>query len=217
MPSDNAIVHVIDDDEAVRQSLAFLLGTAGLEVRTYDSATAFLDALPNVVAGCVITDVRMPVVGGLELLRRLRKLKLAVPVIVITGHGDVPLAVEAMKMGAADFLEKPFDDEALLASVRSALNALDRDRKREVERSEIESRLSGLSSREREVLEGLVAGQANKQIAHALGISPRTIEIYRANLMTKMQAASLSDLVRMAMIAGVIGPAAESESGVSPA
>ena len=217
MPSDKAVVHVIDDDEAVRQSLAFLLGTAGLEVRTYDSATAFLDALPNVVAGCVITDVRMPVVGGLELLRRLRKLKLAVPVIVITGHGDVPLAVEAMKMGAADFLEKPFDDEALLASVRSALNALDRDRKREVERSEIESRLSGLSSREREVLEGLVAGQANKQIAHALGISPRTIEIYRANLMTKMQAASLSDLVRMAMIAGVIGPAAESESGVSPA
>ena len=216
MPSDKAVVHVIDDDEAVRQSLAFLLGTAGLEVRTYDSATAFLDALPNVVAGCVITDVRMPVVGGLELLRRLRKLKLAVPVIVITGHGDVPLAVEAMKMGAADFLEKPFDDEALLASVRSALNALDRDRKREVERSEIESRLSGLSSREREVLEGLVAGQANKQIAHALGISPRTIEIYRANLMTKMQAASLSDLVRMAMIAGVIGPAAESENGVSP-
>jgi len=216
MPSDKAVVHVIDDDEAVRQSLVFLLGTAGLEVRTYDSATAFLDALPNVVAGCVITDVRMPVVGGLELLRRLRKLKLAVPVIVITGHGDVPLAVEAMKMGAADFLEKPFDDEALLASVRSALNALDRDRKREVERSEIKTRLSGLSSREREVLEGLVAGQANKQIAHALGISPRTIEIYRANLMTKMQAASLSDLVRMAMIAGVIGPAAESESGVSP-
>ena len=216
MPSDKAVVHVIDDDEAVRQSLVFLLGTAGLEVRTYDSATAFLDALPNVVAGCVITDVRMPVIGGIELLRRLRKLKLAVPVIVITGHGDVPLAVEAMKMGAADFLEKPFDDEALLASVRSALNALDRDRKREVERSEIESRLSGLSSREREVLEGLVAGQANKQIAHALGISPRTIEIYRANLMTKMQAASLSDLVRMAMIAGVIGPAAESENGVSP-
>ena len=216
MPSDKAVVHVIDDDEAVRQSLVFLLGTAGLEVRTYDSATAFLDALPNVVAGCVITDVRMPVVGGLELLRRLRKLKLAVPVIVITGHGDVPLAVEAMKMGAADFLEKPFDDEALLASVRSALNALDRNRKREAERSEIKTRLSGLSSREREVLEGLVAGQANKQIAHALGISPRTIEIYRANLMTKMQAASLSDLVRMAMIAGVIGPAAESESGVSP-
>jgi two-component system, LuxR family, response regulator FixJ len=215
MPSDEAVVHVIDDDEAVRQSLAFLLGTAGFDVRTYDSATAFLDNLSNIVAGCVITDVRMPVISGIELLRRLRKLKHAVPVIVITGHGDVPLAVEAMKIGAADFLEKPFDDEALLASVRSALNALNRDRKREAERSEIESRLSALSSREREVLEGLVAGQANKQIAHALGISPRTIEIYRANLMTKMRAASLSELVRMAMIAGVIGPAAEPESGVS--
>jgi two-component system, LuxR family, response regulator FixJ len=215
MPSDKAVVHVIDDDEAVRQSLAFLLGTAGFDVRTYDSATAFLDNLSNIVAGCVITDVRMPVISGIELLRRLRKLKHAVPVIVITGHGDVPLAVEAMKIGAADFLEKPFDDEALLASVRSALNAADRDRRREAERSGIESRLSGLSSREREVLEGLVAGQANKQIAHALGISPRTIEIYRANLMTKMQAASLSELVRMAMIAGVIGPTAEPESGVS--
>ena len=215
MPSDKAVVHVIDDDEAVRQSLAFLLGTAGLEVRTYDSATAFLDAVSNVAEGCVITDVRMPGISGIELLRRLRKLKLAVPVIVITGHADVPLAVEAMKIGAADFLEKPFDDEVLLASVRSALNALDRDRKREAERSEIQGRLAGLSSRERDVLEGLVAGQANKQIAHGLGISPRTIEIYRANLMTKMQAASLSDLVRMAMIAGIIGP--ESDTGLSSA
>jgi two-component system, LuxR family, response regulator FixJ len=206
MPSDKAIVHVIDDDEAVRQSLAFLLGTAGLETQTYESATAFLNAAPKIASGCVITDVRMPEIGGIELLRRLRKLKLAVPVIVITGHGDVPLAVEAMKIGAADFLEKPFDDEALLASVRSALNILDRDREREAERSEIEGRLAELSSREREVLEGLVAGQANKQIAHALGISPRTIEIYRANLMTKMHAASLSDLVRMALITGILGP-----------
>jgi two-component system response regulator FixJ len=155
----------------------------------------------------------MPGISGIELLRNLRKRKLAVPVIVITGHGDVPLAVEAMKIGAADFLEKPFDDEALLASVRSALDILHKDRRREAERNEIESRLAGLSSREREVLEGLVAGQANKQIAHALGISPRTVEIYRANLMTKMQAASLSDLVRMAMIAGILGP--QSDSGDS--
>jgi two-component system, LuxR family, response regulator FixJ len=212
MPSDEDVVHVIDDDEAVRQSLAFLLGTAGLAARTYDSATAFLDVASEAAAGCVITDVRMPGISGIELLRRLRKLKLTVPVIVITGHGDVPLAVEAMKIGAADFLEKPFDDDALLASVRSALDTLHRDRKREAELSEIETRLAGLSSREREVLEGLVAGQANKQIAHALGISPRTIEIYRANLMTKMQAASLSDLVRMAMIAGIIGPASERNS-----
>jgi two-component system response regulator FixJ len=154
----------------------------------------------------------MPGISGIELLRSLRKRKLALPVIVITGHGDVPLAVEAMKIGAADFLEKPFDDEALLASVRSALDTLQKDPRRESERNEIESRLAGLSSREREVLEGLVAGQANKQIAHALGISPRTIEIYRANLMTKMRAASLSDLVRMAMIAGILGPQSNSDA-----
>lgn len=206
MPSDKATVHVIDDDEAMRQSLAFLLGTVGLEVQTYESAVAFLDVAPKVKAGCVITDVRMPTLSGVELLRRLRELKLSIPVIVITGHGDVPLAVEAMKAGAIDFLEKPFDDEVLLTSVRSALNQLDRDQKRQLERSDIEARLATLSNRERDVLEGLVAGLANKQIAYDLGISPRTIEIYRANLMTKMQAASLSDLVRMALIAGLLGP-----------
>jgi two-component system response regulator FixJ len=206
MPSDKAVVHVIDDDEAMRQSLAFLLGTVGLEVQTYESAVAFLEVAPTVKAGCVITDVRMPGLSGVDLLRQLRERKLGIPVIVITGHGDVALAVEAMKIGAMDFLEKPFDDETLLASVRSALNQLDRDRKREAERSDIESRLATLSNRERDVLQGLVAGHANKQIAYDLGISPRTIEIYRANLMTKMQAASLSDLVRMALIAGILGP-----------
>jgi two-component system, LuxR family, response regulator FixJ len=206
MPSDKAVVHVIDDDEAMRQSLAFLLGTVGMEVQTYESAAAFLEIAPTVKAGCVITDVRMPGLSGVELLRQLRERKLGIPVIVITGHGDVRLAVEAMKIGAMDFLEKPFDDEALLASVRSALNQVDRDRKREAERSDIEGRLATLSNRERDVLQGLVAGHANKQIAYDLGISPRTIEIYRANLMTKMQAASLSDLVRMALVAGILGP-----------
>jgi two-component system response regulator FixJ len=212
MPSDKAIVHVIDDDDAVRQSLAFLLGTAGIDVQTYESAVAFLDVAAKVKLGCVITDVRMPELSGVDLLRRLRELKLGVPVIVITGHGDVPLAVEAMKIGAVDFLEKPFDDEVLLASVRSALNQLDRDSKRQAERGEIEGRLAALSNRERDVLEGLVAGHANKQIAYDLGISPRTIEIYRANLMTKMQAASLSDLVRMALIAGILGQNAPNSS-----
>ncbi len=206
MPFDQATVHVIDDDEAVRHSLAFLLAAAGIEVQTYESATAFLDVATTVKTGCVITDVRMPEVSGIDLLRRLEELKLGVPVIVITGHGDVPLAVEAMKIGAVDFIEKPFDDEVLLTSVRSALNRLDRDHKRQAERREVEARLATLSSRERDVLEGLVAGQANKQIAYELGISPRTIEIYRANLMTKMQAASLSDLVRMALTAGILGP-----------
>jgi two-component system response regulator FixJ len=151
----------------------------------------------------------MPELSGVDLLRRLRELKLGIPVIVITGHGDVPLAVEAMKLGALDFLEKPFDDELLLASVRSALDKLNQDQRRQAERSEIEGRLAALSNRERDVLEGLVSGQANKQIAYDLGISPRTIEIYRANLMTKMQAASLSDLVRMALIAGILGPGSD--------
>ena len=209
MPSDKAVVHVIDDDEAMRKSLAFLLGAVGMEVRTYESALGFLDVAPNAEAGCVITDVRMPGLSGVDLLRRLRELKLGIPVIVITGHGDVPLAVEAMKIGALDFLEKPFDDEVLLASVRSALNQLDQDQRRQGERNEIERRLAALSNRERDVLEGLVSGHANKQIAYDLGISPRTIEIYRANLMTKMQAASLSDLVRMALIAGILGPDSE--------
>jgi two-component system response regulator FixJ len=203
MRSDPALVHVIDDDEPARQSLAFLLGTAGVEVRTYDSAVAFLNEATGVKTGCVITDVRMPEVSGIDLLHRLKELRVDVPVIVITGHGDVPLAVEAMKIGAFDFLEKPFDDEMLLASVRSALDRQDRDSQRHAERAEIEGRLAALSKRERDVLEGLVAGKANKQIAFDLGISPRTVEIYRANLMTKMQAASLSDLVRMALLAGI--------------
>jgi two-component system, LuxR family, response regulator FixJ len=205
MPSEKAPVHVIDDDEALRESLSFLLRSAGIEVKTYSSATTFLASLPDTGLTCVITDVRMPGMSGVELLRRLRELKLEIPVIVITGHGDVPLAVEAMKMGAIDFLEKPFDDEVLLASVRSALKQQDGESKRRTERAEIESKLASLSNRERDVLEGLVAGQANKQIAYDLGISPRTVEIYRANLMSKMKAGSLSELVRMALIVGLIG------------
>lgn len=206
MPSEKAIVHVIDDDEAIRQSLAFLLQAAKLEVKTYSTAMAFLDALPDAASGCVITDVRMPGMSGVDLLRRLKELKIGVPVIVITGHGDVALAVEAMKAGAVDFLEKPFDDDVLLASVQSALKRQDGETKRHTERLEIEGRLAGLSNRERDVLGGLVAGRANKQIAFDLGISPRTVEIYRANLMNKMKAGSLSDLVRMALIVGIVGP-----------
>jgi two-component system response regulator FixJ len=204
MPFDSDIVHVIDDDEASRQSLAFLLESAQIGVRTYASATMFLDLMPRTRASCVVTDVRMPGMSGIDLLRRLKELGIEVPVIVITGHGDVPLAVEAMKIGAADFLEKPFDDEVLLASVRSALRQRDGEKKRHSERSEIDARLAALSNRERDVLTGLVAGRANKQIAYDLGISPRTVEIYRANLMNKMHAGSLSELVRMALVAGML-------------
>lgn len=204
MPDENIFVHVIDDDEAARNSLAFLLGTAKINVKTYDSASEFLKVAANVTSGCVITDVRMPDISGIDLLRRLKELRVGLPVIVITGHADVQLAVKAMKIGAADFLEKPFDEEVLLATVRSALNRQDSEGKRRADRLNVENRLASLSKRERDVLEGLVAGLANKQIAFDLKISPRTIEIYRANLMTKMQAASLSDLVRMALIAGIL-------------
>ena len=199
-----AIVHVIDDDEAVRQSIEFLLRTSGVTARTYDSASAFLNALPTIDSGCIITDVRTPGISGIDLLRRLGEMRIKMPVIVITGHGDVPLAVEAMKIGAADFLEKPFDDELLLRSVRSALNRSQQNAARDAERAEVEARLSTLTNREREVLEGLVAGKPNKVIAFDLAISPRTVEIYRANVMTKMEAASLSELVRMALVIGVM-------------
>src|SRR5882757_544068 len=212
----DAVVYVIDDDEAVRDSLRFLLNTAGLVAQTYESATSFLDHLPRVKAGCIVTDVRMPGLSGLDLLRRLKELHSAVPVIVITGHGDVPLAVEAMKSGAADFLEKPFDDGALLAAVNVALRDQGASAKRDADRVGVMDRLATLTARERQVLEGLGAGHPNKTIAFDHGISPRTVEIYRANVMSKMQAASLSDLVRMALIAGMLDEAPRSEPSKSP-
>ena len=205
MPSEPLVVHVIDDDEAMRQSLSFLLRTVKIQAETYESANAFLDALPKIKTGCVVTDVRMPGLSGIDLLRRLRELKIALPVIVITGHGDVPLAVEAMKFGAVDFLEKPFDDTVLLGAVQSALNAQTTDQERQKLQKAIHERLATLSKREHDVLEGLIAGNPNKTIAFDLGISPRTVEIYRANVMTKMQASSLSDLVRMALVGGILG------------
>ncbi len=198
------IVHVIDDDAAVRDSLAFLLRSAQIEVTTYESAVAFLRGKLPEGPGCIVTDVRMPEIGGIELLQRLRDRNVSMPVIVITGHGDVPLAVEAMKLGAADFLEKPFPDESLLEAVHAALASEETSSKRSVELAAINEKLASLSNRERQVLEGLVSGNPNKAIAYDLDISPRTVEIYRANLMTKMNASSLSDLVRMALLAGVL-------------
>ena len=204
MPSDADIVHVVDDDEAMRDSMAFLLRAANFQVQTYAAATDFLEALPQIKAGCVVTDVRMPGMSGIELLQRLRELKVSLPVIVVSGHGDVPLAVEAMKTGALDFIEKPFDDDVFLRAVRMALSAHAVDSQRQAQKATINSRLESLSNREREVLEGLVAGHPNKTIAYDLGISPRTVEIYRANVMEKMQAGSLSDLVRMALVGGLL-------------
>ena len=195
------VVHVIDDDEAARESLEFLLDCAGLEVRGYESAAAFLEALPTLEHGCIVTDVRMPGMSGIELVARLKELGVADPVIVITGHADVPMAIDAMKRGVDDFIEKPFDDRTILSSIRSALSRHVEAAERRAERDRIRERLAALSPRERDVLDGLVEGRPNKIIAFDLGISARTVEVYRANLMTKMQAGSLSELVRMAMVA----------------
>ncbi len=201
--STEATVHIIDDDAAVRDSLSFLLESTGLRTKTYESAQRFLIAVKSLERGCIITDVRMPEMSGLDLVRELKRKGISDPVIVITGHADVPLAVEAMKEGVADFIEKPFSDETIIGSIHSALRRAAGAREEADERQVVTARLNGLSSREREVLEGLVAGRANKVIAFELGISPRTVEVYRANVMTKMQASSLSDLVRMALLTGV--------------
>ena len=200
----DTIVHVIDDDAAVRDSIAFLLETAYLTARTYESALAFL-AAANRPAGCIVTDVRMPEMTGIELARRLRDSGSTEPVIVITGHADVPLAIEAMRAGVVDFIEKPFDDEVLLASIQRVVSQAKEASSADAERRELADRIDSLSARERDVLQGLIKGHANKVIAFDLGISPRTVEVYRANVMTKMQANSLSELVRMVLTAGSVG------------
>lgn len=199
--ADAPLVHVVDDDEAVRDSLALLLESSGMSARTYDSAAAFLRALPNLASGCVLTDVRMPDLDGLELQRRLMELGVQMPVIVMTGHGDVPIAVEALKAGAADFLEKPFDDAQLLAAVSSALAAGQRAQDEQAALAGIARRLTSLTPREREVLDRLVAGQPNKTIAYDLGSSPRTVEVHRARVMEKMGVRNLPELVRITIAA----------------
>jgi two-component system response regulator FixJ len=197
-------VYVIDDDEAMRDSLDFLLGAADFDVTLFESALHFLDALPCIDFGCVVPDVRMPGVDGIELLQRLKTSRSSFPVLIMTGQGDVPLAVEAMKLGAVDFVEKPFEDDRLIGMIDVALKQAESGARSEAAVLDIAARVENLSPRERQVMEGLVAGLSNKQIAREYDISPRTIEVYRANVMTKMQAGSLSELVRLAMRAGAI-------------
>ncbi|MBR0811188.1 response regulator transcription factor FixJ [Bradyrhizobium diazoefficiens] len=197
-------VYVIDDDAAMRDSLNFLLDSAGFGVTLFDSAIAFLNALPGLGFGCVVSDVRMPGLDGIELLKRMKALQSAFPILIMTGHGDVPLAVEAMKLGAVDFLEKPFEDDRLTAMIESAIRQAEPAAKNEAVSQDVAARVASLSPRERQVMEGLIAGLSNKLIAREYDISPRTIEVYRANVMTKMQAGSLSELVRLAMRAGML-------------
>src|SRR4051812_20461293 len=197
-------VYVIDDDEAMRDSLMFLLDSAGYEVTLFETARQFLDALPALAFGCVVSDVRMPGIDGIELLKRLKATHSAFPIVIMTGHGDVPLAVETMKLGAVDFLEKPFEDDRLIAMIDTAIREAEPAAKSEAVAHDIAARAASLSPRERQVMDGLIAGMSNKLIAREYDISPRTIEVYRANVMTKMQANSLSELVRLGMRAGLI-------------
>ncbi|NIJ41498.1 two-component system response regulator FixJ [Parvibaculum indicum] len=204
--SAESTVFIVDDDEAVRESLQALVETEGYAVQAFDSARGFLDGFASPDIGCLVVDVRMPDMGGLELQAELVARGNGLPVIVVTGHGDVPLAVQAMKAGAVDFIEKPYNDQQLLDTIA---RALDMARNRQSQSSfaqEARERVASLTPREAQVLEHLVAGRANKVIAYELGISPRTIEIHRAHVMEKMQARSLSDLVRMALEAGVRTP-----------
>jgi two-component system, LuxR family, response regulator FixJ len=201
MAIDDYTVHVVDDEEAVRKSMAFLLTTAGFTVRVHETATAFLAAAPTIRNGCLITDLRMPDMSGVELLRSLKTAELPIPAIVITGHGDVPMAVEAMKAGALDFIEKPFEDELLITAVKHAAMQLS-DVHDDLEGVEaIHLHLSELTDRERQVFWAVVEGLANKTIAYDLNISSRTVEVHRANVMSKMKAKSLPELVRMALAA----------------
>ncbi len=200
MMVNNAVVHLIDDDAAVRHALAFLLTTAGHAVRVYESGSAFLDALATLQPGCIVSDLRMPGIDGMQLQRRLKELEINLPLIMMTGHADVPLAVEAMKAGAVDFIEKPFDDDLFLSAIQVALNRYNKTGQHDSELARIQAKLQTLSAREAQVLQGLLAGHPNKTIAYDLNLSPRTVEVHRANVMTKMAATSLSDLIRMALL-----------------
>jgi two-component system response regulator FixJ len=200
-------IFIVDDDAAVRDSLCALLEAEGFAVEGFESAKAFLGGFKSKEACCVIADIRMPDMDGLELQEEIIKRGWGLPVIIITGHGDVPLAVRAMKAGAVDFIEKPFDDEILRASINRGIAQSRRSRGENAVVQEVESRIAQLTAREREVMEHLVAGRPNKVIAHRMDISPRTVEVHRGRVMEKMQARSLSDLVRMALAAKIEIPA----------
>jgi FixJ family two-component response regulator len=199
MPRAEHTIFIVDDDEAMRDSLALLVESEGFAARTFGSAIEFLNALDPTVGGCVLADVRMPGMSGLELLDLLRAKGAPIPIILITGHGDVPMAVAALKSGAADFFEKPFDDAQLIASLRLAIDRGASRRRAELATAEVRERRSRLTQREREVMDLIVEGHPNKVVADRLSISPRTVEVYRANVMEKMQARNLSELVRMAL------------------
>jgi two-component system response regulator FixJ len=205
MPTGDYTVHIVDDEEAVRKSLAFMLTMNGFAVRLHESATAFIAFAPGARDAVLITDLRMPDMSGVELISKISTMKKRIPSVVITGHGDVPMAVEAMKAGAIDFIEKPFEDTLIIEAIRRAAERLSDSTIEAETADDVRGRLETLSGRERQVLSAVIAGLPNKSIAYDLDISPRTVEVHRANVMTKMNAKSLPELIRMAM-AGGFGP-----------
>ncbi len=206
-----ANVFVVDDDQAMRNSLKWLIESVGMHVETYESATEFIRNYYPGRAGCLLLDVRMPGMSGLELQQYFAENQINIPIIIITGHGDVPMAVRAMKAGAVDFIEKPFNDELLLESIRNALNIDVERRAAQAERAEIATRLAHLTPRELEVMEMVTDGKSNKEIAQTLGVSAKTVEAHRARVMEKMQARSLADLVKMAVAANMTGTGTEGD------
>ena len=203
MSNSEATVFVVDDDLAMRNSLKWLIESVGMQVETYGSADEFIQNYYPGRSGCLLLDVRMPGMSGLELQEHFLEKRIKIPIIIITGHGDVPMAVRAMKAGAIDFIEKPFNDEFLLDSIRTALDMDEEQRMQQAQRAEIAARLAHLTPREHEVMEMVTEGKSNKEIASALGVSAKTVEAHRARVMEKMQADSLAELVRMAMAANV--------------
>ena len=213
MADDGRHVHLVDDDEAIRRSASFMLRTSGYLVKTYASGVEFLGVVKDAVPGCVLLDVRMPEIDGLEVQAALKERGVLLPVVVMTGHGDINTAVEAMKLGAVDFIEKPFEKAVLLSAIEAGLERLDKSAKRHVRADEARVKLGVLTPRELDVMKGLVRGHPNKTIAYDLDISPRTVEIHRANLMTKLGVHSLSEALRIAFAAGLGGEDGEDNAG----
>lgn len=201
--SDRKLVHIVDDEEAIRRSASFMLKTSGYAVETWANGVAFLKEIRHVSEGCILLDVRMPEMDGLEVQQALLERGVTMPVIILTGHADVSIAVRAMKAGAVDFLEKPFEKAVLIASIEAAFARMEAAEGAAARSAEAEVVLGILTPREREVLEGLAQGLPNKTIAYNLGISPRTVEVHRANLMAKLEVRSLSDALRLAFAAGL--------------
>ncbi|WP_188055998.1 MULTISPECIES: response regulator FixJ [unclassified Sphingosinithalassobacter] len=203
--SEKRVIHLVDDEDAIRRSAGFMLRTSGFEVKTYPSGVEFLKEAKAADPGCILLDVRMPEMDGLEVQAELNARGVAMPVIVLTGHGDITTAVQAMKAGAVDFIEKPFEKATLLAAIDMAFQRLEQRHEASASEQEAQVRIAGLTNREQDVLRGLVRGHPNKTIAYDLGISPRTVEVHRANVMSKLGVRSLSEALRIAFAAGLQG------------